>query len=162
MFLTSWVLRAKVKCQWWEHCIASIATQLPTLRVTTQRVSRPTVVQILYALTSMLRIRLAQMSPSIIMRLAACTGRRYVHATLPLSTTSTASKSAGSVQHTADSYAKDVDDTPAPDHQVYRMDPSNENVQKPYEAPSGEWSRAGVKTSEYVKDKSDGGLKQNK
>jgi hypothetical protein len=96
------------------------------------------------------------------MRLAAGTSRRYIHTTLPLFTTSTSNKDAGNIQHTTDSYAKDVDNTPAPDHQVYRMDPATENVQKPYEAPSGEWSRAGVKTSEYVKGNKDGGPGQRK
>jgi hypothetical protein len=96
------------------------------------------------------------------MRLVAGTGRRYIHTTLPLSAASTNSKDTGSVRHTTDSYAKDVDNTPAPDHQVYRIDPSTENVQKPYEAPSGEWSRAGVKTSEYVRGNKDDGPKQKK
>lgn len=55
-----------------------------------------------------------------------------------------------SVKHTADSYTKDdVDPTPPSDSSVYRVDASSENVQKPHEAPSGQWSRAGIKTSEY-------------
>ena len=51
--------------------------------------------------------------------------------------------------HTPDSYSKDVDHTPPTDAKIHRVDPLSENVQKPYEAPSGEWSRAGVKTDEY-------------
>ncbi|KAG6886403.1 hypothetical protein C0992_004224 [Termitomyces sp. T32_za158] len=55
-----------------------------------------------------------------------------------------------SAKHTADSYTKDdVDPTPPSDSSVYRVDASSENVQKPHEAPSGPWSRAGVQTSEY-------------
>lgn len=54
------------------------------------------------------------------------------------------------VRHTTDSYAKDVDYTPAPDSQIYRVDPLNENVQKPYEAPSGEFSRTGARAAEYA------------
>lgn len=51
--------------------------------------------------------------------------------------------------HTPDSYSKDVDHTPPPDEKIHRIDPDSDRVQKPYEAPSGEWSRAGVKTDEY-------------
>lgn len=95
------------------------------------------------------------MSPMSFIRLGAraAAHRRYLHTTIPLRIVTTPNKGAegtNSVQHTTDSYAKDIDDTPAPDHQVHRIDPSSENVQKPYEAPSGEWSRAGVKTSEYT------------
>ncbi|KAF5369685.1 hypothetical protein D9615_010161 [Tricholomella constricta] len=53
------------------------------------------------------------------------------------------------IKHTADSYQKDVDPTPPSDSSIYRVDPSSECVQKPHEAPSGEWSRAGTRTSEY-------------
>lgn len=52
-------------------------------------------------------------------------------------------------KHTTDSYSKDVDSTPAPDKTVHRVDPDSDRVQKPYEPPSGEWSRAGVETEEY-------------
>ncbi|KAG6829424.1 hypothetical protein H0H92_004570, partial [Tricholoma furcatifolium] len=53
-------------------------------------------------------------------------------------------------KHTADSYNKDdIDPTPPSDSSVYRVDSSSDAVQKPHEAPSGEWSRAGTKTSEY-------------
>lgn len=51
--------------------------------------------------------------------------------------------------HTPDSYSKEVDYTPARDDKIYRVDPDSDRVQKPYEAPSGEWSRAGVKADEY-------------
>ena len=51
--------------------------------------------------------------------------------------------------HTPDSYSKDVDHTPPSDAKVHRVDPDSDRVQKPYEAPSGEWSRAGVKTEDY-------------
>jgi hypothetical protein len=52
-------------------------------------------------------------------------------------------------KHTSDSYNKDVDGTPPPDNTVHRVDPDSDRVQKPYEPPSGEWSRAGVQTEEY-------------
>jgi hypothetical protein len=51
--------------------------------------------------------------------------------------------------HTPDSYSKEVDYTPPNDKKVHRVDPDSDRVQKPYEAPSGEWSRAGVKAEEY-------------
>lgn len=52
--------------------------------------------------------------------------------------------------HSSDSYAKDVDATPPPDHTVHRVDPTSEAAQKPHEPPSGEFSRAGTKTEEYT------------
>lgn len=54
-----------------------------------------------------------------------------------------------SESHTADSYSKDIDYTPPEDTKIHRVDSSSENAQKPHEAPSGQWSQAGVKTSEY-------------
>lgn len=51
--------------------------------------------------------------------------------------------------HTPDSYSKEVDYTPPKDKKVHRVDPESDRVQKPYEAPSGEWSLAGVKAEEY-------------
>ncbi|KAJ7653918.1 hypothetical protein DFH06DRAFT_1203206 [Mycena polygramma] len=54
-----------------------------------------------------------------------------------------ASRSA-STSHTADSYTKEVDSSPAADPTIHRVDPSSENVQKPHEAPSGPWSATGV------------------
>jgi hypothetical protein len=51
--------------------------------------------------------------------------------------------------HTPDSYSKDLDHNPPSDEKIHRIDPDSDRVQKPYEAPSGEWSRAGVKTDEY-------------
>lgn len=56
------------------------------------------------------------------------------------------------VPHSTDSYVKDVDSSPAADSKVHRVDPSSENVQKPYEPPSNSWSEAGVKTNEYRSD----------
>jgi len=53
------------------------------------------------------------------------------------------------VKHSSESYNKDVDPTPPADSSIHRVDPSSENVQKPHEAPSGEWSRAGIRTDEY-------------
>jgi hypothetical protein len=52
-------------------------------------------------------------------------------------------------KHTIDSYTKDVDSTPPTDPSVHRVDPDSDRVQKPYEPPSGEWSRAGVQTEKY-------------
>jgi hypothetical protein len=54
----------------------------------------------------------------------------------------------GRVNHTSDTYSKEVDATPPSDHTVHRLDPESDNVQKPHEPPSG-YSRAGVKTEEY-------------
>jgi len=58
--------------------------------------------------------------------------------------------SAGSVQHNSDTYAKEVDTSPAADQQVHRIDELNDNVQKPYEAPSGDFSRTGATSAEYA------------
>jgi len=73
-----------------------------------------------------------------------CFSRHLLHTSSPLLSTKT---------HTTDSYAKDVDSTPASDSKVHRVDPNSDHVQKPYEAPSGPWSRAGVQagvpTGEY-------------
>ena len=95
--------------------------------------------------------------------------RRLLHSSSPLfNATGT---------HTTDSYAKDVDSTPASDSKVHRVDPNSDHVQKPYEAPSGPWSRAGVqagvqtpgeyqaasKTQPYAapgEDRRDGGKEQ--
>ncbi|KAJ7092963.1 hypothetical protein B0H15DRAFT_777209 [Mycena belliarum] len=52
--------------------------------------------------------------------------------------------------HTTDSYSKDVDSTPAADPKIHRVDPSSENVQKPHEPPSGQWSATGVEAGEYA------------
>lgn len=85
----------------------------------------------------------------------AAASRRYLRTTAPWYTTNPNNEgnktpSPSNVSHTTDSYAKDVDDSPAVDQQIHRVDSFSENVQKPYEAPSGEWSRAGIKTSEYT------------
>jgi len=67
--------------------------------------------------------------------------RRFICAT-PLTSNSKAA-------HSPDSYNKDIDSTPPPDSTIHRVDPTSDSVQKPHEAPSGEWSRAGTRTSEY-------------
>ncbi|KAG2147875.1 uncharacterized protein EDB93DRAFT_1145931 [Suillus bovinus] len=51
--------------------------------------------------------------------------------------------------HSAESYFKDVDETAPQDPTIHRVDAASEAVQRPYEAPSGQWSQAGVRTSEY-------------
>lgn len=51
--------------------------------------------------------------------------------------------------HNADSYFKDVDETAPSDPTIHRVDATSEAVQRPYEPPSGQWSQAGVRTSEY-------------
>ncbi|KAJ7611392.1 hypothetical protein DFH06DRAFT_1245012 [Mycena polygramma] len=65
-----------------------------------------------------------------------------------------------STSHTADSYSKEVDSSPAADPTIHRVDPSSENVQKPHEAPSGPWSatgvEAGVTNAQGAKDSSAG------
>jgi hypothetical protein len=78
---------------------------------------------------------------------SATLGRRYLTTSPPLRT--------AGVRHTTDSYAKDVDHTPAQDTQVHRLDPLSENFQKPCEAPSGEFSRTGVKAAYANVDQSD-------
>ncbi|KAI0053760.1 hypothetical protein FA95DRAFT_1467133, partial [Auriscalpium vulgare] len=50
---------------------------------------------------------------------------------------------------TADSYFKDVDAEAPADSKVHRVDSSSEAVQRPHDPPSGEYSRAGVRTEEY-------------
>jgi hypothetical protein len=67
--------------------------------------------------------------------------RRFVH---PSPNTSNSKP-----PHNPDSYNKDIDSTPPADATVHRVDPTSEVVQKPYEAPSGPWSRASTQTSEY-------------
>jgi hypothetical protein len=67
--------------------------------------------------------------------------RPFFHATPPALNSKPA--------HSPDSYNKDVDSTPPPDSTIHRVDPTSESVQKPHEAPSGQWSRAGTQTSEY-------------
>ncbi|KAJ3523753.1 hypothetical protein NMY22_g11297 [Coprinellus aureogranulatus] len=53
-------------------------------------------------------------------------------------------------QHNPDTYAKDdADPTPPQGDKVFKVDSSSENVQRPTEPLSGEWSRAGARTSEY-------------
>ncbi|KAF9542628.1 hypothetical protein CPC08DRAFT_716930 [Agrocybe pediades] len=52
-------------------------------------------------------------------------------------------------KHNTDTYAKEVDTTPVEDKSVHRVDPDSENVQKPHEPPSGDFSRAGTQTDEY-------------
>jgi hypothetical protein len=53
-------------------------------------------------------------------------------------------------KHDADTYAKDdTDTTPPSEDIVFRVDSSSENVQRPTEPLSGQWSRAGARTSEY-------------
>jgi hypothetical protein len=61
--------------------------------------------------------------------------------------TSTAVKSE-KLNHTTDTYQKEVDTTPPADNTVHRVDPDSDCVQKPHEAPSG-YSRAGVAYEEY-------------
>ncbi|KAL0950411.1 hypothetical protein HGRIS_010368 [Hohenbuehelia grisea] len=51
--------------------------------------------------------------------------------------------------HSTDTYAKDVDSAPPPDEKMHRVDPNSENAQKPYEAPSGQWSQASTKHGAY-------------
>lgn len=52
------------------------------------------------------------------------------------------------LNHTTDTYQKEVDTTPPADNTVHRVDPDSDRVQKPHEAPSG-YSRAGVVYEEY-------------
>ncbi|KAL0581207.1 hypothetical protein V5O48_000795 [Marasmius crinis-equi] len=59
----------------------------------------------------------------------------------------TSSRWMKSEQHTTDSYNKDVDVTPPDDSKIHRVDPGNENSQKPYEAPAGKYSQVGAETA---------------
>ncbi|KAF9226965.1 hypothetical protein BS17DRAFT_776403 [Gyrodon lividus] len=51
--------------------------------------------------------------------------------------------------HSAESYFKDVDETPPQDPSLYKVDAASEAAQRPYEPPSGQWSQAGMRTEEY-------------
>ena len=51
--------------------------------------------------------------------------------------------------HSADHYFKDVDTNPPSDPTTHRVDAGSESAQRPYEPPSGQWSQAGIRTSEY-------------
>jgi hypothetical protein len=51
--------------------------------------------------------------------------------------------------HSADHYFKDVDTNPPPDPTIHRVDAGSENTQRPHEPPSGQWSQAGIRTTEY-------------
>jgi hypothetical protein len=46
--------------------------------------------------------------------------------------------------HSADSYFKDIDSEPPKDSTVHRVDSSSDTVQRPYEPPAGDFSKAGV------------------
>ncbi|KAG1807307.1 uncharacterized protein BJ212DRAFT_1387599 [Suillus subaureus] len=51
--------------------------------------------------------------------------------------------------HSAESYFKDADETAPQDPTIHCVDAASEAVQRPYQPPSGQWSQAGVRTSEY-------------
>ena len=55
------------------------------------------------------------------------------------------------VNHTTETYSKDVDITPPASQKVHQVDSSTNgpDVQRPTEPLTGEWSRAGAKTKEY-------------
>ncbi|KAF5329366.1 hypothetical protein D9619_009459 [Psilocybe cf. subviscida] len=92
--------------------------------------------------------RIPQSLASNTKRLTQTTRRSWLHTTASLSAKS--HESGGSKpKHTPDTYSRDVDTSSAPDTSVHRVDPSNNDVQKPHEPPSGEWSRAGVESEEY-------------
>jgi hypothetical protein len=52
-------------------------------------------------------------------------------------------------KHTAESYFKDIDESPPPDPKIHRVDHDHVDVQRPHDHPSGQWSQAGTKTKEY-------------
>ncbi|GLB34430.1 hypothetical protein LshimejAT787_0113140 [Lyophyllum shimeji] len=56
-------------------------------------------------------------------------------------------------KHTTDSYNKEPDTSPPSDTKIHRVDPDSDSAQKPYEPPSGEWSRAGTRTNEFMSAK---------
>ncbi|KAG1800706.1 hypothetical protein EV424DRAFT_1427352 [Suillus variegatus] len=72
-----------------------------------------------------------------------------LHHSLHTSTRLLYSSSDAPKPHSADSYFKDVDETAPQDPTIHRVDAASEAVQRPYEPPSGQWSQAGVRTSEY-------------
>jgi len=55
----------------------------------------------------------------------------------------------GSGKASADNYFKDVDEVAPPDTKTHRVDAGAQVSQRPYEPPSGPWSRAGSQTEEY-------------
>lgn len=99
----------------------------------------------------MFGIRMAFASRTVGGPLTMAAQRSWLHTTVSNSTKSSTAHTSGTStpNHTTDTYSKDVDTSAAPDANVHRVDPSNEDVQKPYEPPSGEWSRAGVQSEEY-------------
>ncbi|KAF9523689.1 hypothetical protein CPB83DRAFT_862485 [Crepidotus variabilis] len=52
-------------------------------------------------------------------------------------------------KHSPDTYSKEADSSPASDKTINKLDPESEAVQRPHDPPSGEYSRAGVKSEEY-------------
>ncbi|KAJ3721857.1 hypothetical protein C8R42DRAFT_776220 [Lentinula raphanica] len=62
---------------------------------------------------------------------------------------SSARRAAANPSHTRESYNKDEDASPPPDSKIHRVDP-NSDAQKPYEAPSGPYSRVGAESAEYT------------
>jgi hypothetical protein len=53
------------------------------------------------------------------------------------------------LDHSAESYSKDVDSSPPADSSTYQVDSSSEAVQRPHKPPSGAYSQAGVSSEEY-------------
>src|SRR5262245_13854268 len=65
----------------------------------------------------------------------------------PIHTTSAVSND--NAKHTAESYFKDIDDSPPPDPKIHRVDHDHGHVQRPHDHPTNQWSQAGTKTKEY-------------
>jgi len=55
----------------------------------------------------------------------------------------------GVLDHSAESYSKEVDSSPPADSSTYQVDSSSEAVQRPHKPPSGAYSQAGVDSEEY-------------
>ncbi|KAG1729594.1 hypothetical protein EDD22DRAFT_929221 [Suillus occidentalis] len=90
-----------------------------------------------------LRLRKISIQPS------ASSFHRPLHTSTRLLRPQSSSELGTSKPHNADTYFKDVDETAPSDPTIHRVDATSEAVQRPYEAPSGEWSQAGVRTREY-------------
>jgi hypothetical protein len=58
--------------------------------------------------------------------------------------------------HSSDTYAKEYDSSPSSDSKIHRVDSESENVQRPLEPPSGKWSEAGVRHTDYQSEMKSG------
>jgi hypothetical protein len=139
-----------------DQCGAHVSSERPTVIVVRDSPSRHADgaqplhnVHLHHMLTNiprtLCRPRLAILAPG---RMSAISAIRCLHQS-PRPQPSAEPKSPESDSHTADMYLKDVDVTPPEDPKIHRVDAASESAQKPHEAPSGKFSRAGTETKDY-------------